>query len=206
MAEPSSPGGTMKRVAGLREMADLHLLRRTDNEMLHIGRSDDTSGFATALGSGHAFEVRIAALFPGLGPRLPEVQQRAPGHVANGWHRADLQEALTAVLAASTGVQAAPPCETLAGPRVATETDRAGATKACGAGASELEKHLEACPYTEADSAVDVARALKEKLGKEAAGHLLRGARRCVLKGVDGKKRKVLKEGCPKGKAWRMRK
>ena len=99
----------MKRVAGPREMADLHLLRRTDNEMLHIGRSDDTSGFATALGSGHAFEVRIAALFPGLGPRLPEVQQRAPGHVANGWHRADLQEALTAVLAASTAVQAAPP-------------------------------------------------------------------------------------------------
>ena len=50
----------MKRVASYREM-DLHLLRRTDNEMLHVGRSNNASSMAASLGSGHAFEVRLAA-------------------------------------------------------------------------------------------------------------------------------------------------
>ena len=71
--------------------------------------------------------------------------------------------------------------------------------------ANELEKYLEACPYAEADKAADVTRALTERLGKEAAVQLLRGAKQCVLKDANGKKRKVLKEGCPKGKAWRLR-
>ena len=199
----------MKRVARYREM-DLHLLQRTDSELLHIGRSDDASSLAMALGSGHAFEVRIAALFPGLGPRLPEVQRGVPGHMANGWHRARLQEALKAVVAAVTDAQAAP-CNTATEPRLAA-CGKAGDATAMETGSSEatkaggLEKHLEVCPYTEADRATDVVRALTEKLGKEAAAQLLRGARQCVLKGADGKKRKVLKEGCPKGKAWRLRK
>ena len=70
---------------------------------------------------------------------------------------------------------------------------------------SELRKHLEPCPYIEADKVVDVAQALRARLGKGAAERLLLGARRSVLKDSCGKKRKVLKEGCPTGKAWRVR-
>ena len=184
--------------------------------MLHIGHSNNAGSFAAALGNGHAFEVRIAALFPGLGARLPEVLRQAPGHVTNGWHRAGLLEALTAVTAALTPTQTLPPGETTAGPEVvpeeagqasdaaAMETD-SDATEACSARANELEKYLETCPYAEADKAVEVTRALTGKLGKEAAMQLLRGAKQCVLKDANGKKRKVLKEGCPKGKAWRLR-
>ena len=200
----------MKRVASYREM-DLHLLRRTDNEMLHVGRSNNASSMAASLGSGHAFEVRLAALFPGLGPRLPEVHQRVTGHVTNGWHVAGLQDALKAVLAAWETAQAAPaPAPQVpsgqASDTAATETDSTETTEACSARASELQKYLEMRPYGEADKAIDVARVLTEKLGKEASVQLLKNAKHCSLMGANGKKRKVLKEGCPRGKAWRVRK
>ena len=187
---------------------DLHLLRRTDNEMLHLGRSNNASSMAAGLGSGHAFEVRIAALFPGLGPRLPEVQQRVPGHVANGWHVAGLQEALKAVLAALETAPAPAPVPHAAGQAsdAAMETDSSETSEASSAVVSELHKHLEMCPHVEADKFVDVARALTEKLGKEAAAKLLKNAKYCSLMSANGTKQKLLKEGCPRGRAWRVRK
>ena len=197
---------------------DLHLLRRTDSELLHLGRSNNASSFAAALGSGHAFEVQIAAMCPGLGARLPEVQRRMGGHVKNGWHSTGLHTALAAVAAAVMPAQLVAPGDTAAGvepvqdelgkPSHATngamETEPPKATEASEE-VMELRKHLETCPYLEADKTVDVTRALRAALGKEAATRLLRGAKQCVLKGRDGKKRKVLKEGCAKGQAWRVK-
>ena len=207
-------------------MVDLHLLKRTDCELLHCGRSSNAGSFAAALASGHAFEVQIAALYPGLGAKLPEVQRRMKGHVRNGWHRAGLHDALGALAAALTPqaatafdaatepTQAATPAP--AGPaqeepgqasdaaEAAMETDAAD-KDADNERVRELRKHLEPCPYFEADKVTTVAQALRARLGNEVAARLLQGAKQSVLKDSCGKKRKVLKEGCPKGKAWRVR-
>ena len=60
-------------------------------------------------------------------------------------------------------------------------------------------------PIQEADKVNAVAQALRARLGKDAAERLLLGAKQSVLKDSCGRKRKVLKEGCPTGKAWRVR-
>ena len=205
-------------------MADLHLLKRTDSELLHCGRSSNARSFAAALANGHAFEVQIAALYPGLGAKLPEVQRRMGGHVRNGWHRVGLHDALGALAAtltpeAATALDAAAEPAPAAAPTpvgpaqeepghasdaTAMETDAAD-EDANTERVSELRKHLEPCPYKEADKVTTVAQVLRARLGKDAAERLLLGAKQSVLKDSCGRKRKVLKEGCPTGKAWRVR-
>jgi hypothetical protein len=74
-----------------------------------------------------------------------------------------------------------------------------------GAEADPLHKYLEPCSIAEADKAADVRRVLREKVGKEAAGQLLRCARQVTLPGADGKKRRVFKAGRTRGEALRLK-
>jgi hypothetical protein len=203
-------------------MADLHVLRRSDSELLHVARSDDAVKCAAALSSDQAFDVQVAALLPGLGPWLPAVQQRLRAPVKGCWYAAPLPAVLGAMAASME--QAAGPaapagpeggddvmeiCEGvcseagLAGPRRVTKA--APVVEGEGADADPLQEYLEVCSIAEADKAADVTRALGERLGKEAAKQLLRSARQVALAGADGKKRRVFKAGRVRGQALRLR-
>ena len=201
-------------------MAHLHVLQRSDSELLHVARSDDATKCAAALGSDQAFDVDVAALLPGLGPWLPAAQQRLRAPVKGCWYKAPLPVVLGAVAASME--QAAGPtapagpegegdameiCEGarseagLVGPRGVTKATPTAEAE----GAEPLQEYLEVCSIAEADKAADVMRALREKLGKEAAKQLLRNARQVTLASADGKKRRVFKVGQVRGQALRLR-
>ena len=186
-------------------MADLHVLRRTDSELLHVARSDDATKCAAALGSDHAFDVEVAALLPGLGPQLPRVQQHLGRPVKGCWYAAPLPLVLGAVATsmAQPAVPAAPAADMPVGGGGA-EAMETGSEEP-GAEAEPLQQYLEPCSIAEADKAADVLRALRERVGKEAAALLLRGARQVTLAGADGKKRRVYKAGRVRGEALRLK-
>ena len=185
-------------------MADLHVLRRTDSELLHVARSDDATKCAAALGGDHAFDVEVAALLPGLGPQLPCVQQHLGMPVKGCWYAAPLPLVLEAVAAsvAQPAVPAAPAVDMPVGE--ASVEAMEGCSEEPGADADPLRQYLEPCSIAEADKAADVLRMLREKVGKEATELLLRGARQVTLAGADGRKRRVSKAGRTRGEALRL--
>lgn len=162
-------------------MSTLHVLRRTDSDLLHIGRSDNTADCALALSAEQAFDIEVCLSLPNMGEQLPALQRRLGAPVKGCWYAA----ALPAVLSAMASSLAEPP--------------------AAPASEEGLLQHTERCPIAEADKASDVMRALREKLGKDVADQLLRDAKQVTLAGADGKKRRVYKAGCARGQALRVR-
>jgi hypothetical protein len=182
-------------------MADLHVLRRTDSDLLHVARSDDAARCAAALGSGQAFEVEVAAVLPGLGAQLPAVQQRLGAPVRACWYAAPLAVVLSAL--AASMAQPEPAAAADAGPVGGESTDAMESCEEEEAG--PLQQYLEPCSIAEADKAADVLRALRERLGKQEADAVLRCARQVTLAGADGKKRRVFKAGRVRGQALRLK-
>ena len=72
-------------------MADLHVLRRSDSDLLLIHAGSTPKQLAKKLAEGHAFEVSVALTLRGFG-HLTLCQSNAPGHIRNGWLQATLEE------------------------------------------------------------------------------------------------------------------
>ncbi|OYV32740.1 MAG: hypothetical protein B7Z80_26045 [Rhodospirillales bacterium 20-64-7] len=165
---------------------DLHLVRRADNGLLQVHRSNDASAWAEALASGHAFDVEVLAIFPEMGERLPQVLWQLGSPLKGNWYEESLTSALRALLdaledkAGEGAVVAQPP-----------------AAPSC------LEELLEPCRNVEADAAVAVRESLSERLGKEASKELLAGLSQVVLPDASGRKRRVFRDS--EGRALRLR-
>jgi hypothetical protein len=168
---------------------DLHLVRRADNGLLQVHRSNDAGAWAEALASGRAFEVEVLAVFPRMGERLPQVLWQLGAPLKGNWYEEGLAAALRALLNALEDGEAAtavakPPTE-------------------AAADATRLEAVLEPCKNVEADAAVVVREALSARLGKEAAKELLGGLSQVVLPDASGRKRRVFRDSG--GRALRLR-
>lgn len=181
-------------------MANLCVLRRTDCELLHVARCDDAAACAAALRSGKAYAVEVVAVLFGLGPQLPVVQQRLALQVRCWWHAAPVAVVLSALAASMAEPEPAAAAD--AGP---VGADAMESCQEEGQEAGPLQCYLEPCSIAEADKAVDVLRALQERLGKQGAEEVLRCARQVTLAGADGRKRRVFKAGHVRGEALRLK-
>ena len=175
-------------------MANLYVLRRADCELLHVARGDDAAACAAALRSGKAYAVEVMAVLFGLGPQLPVVQQRLALQVKCWWHAAPVAVVLSALAEPAAAADAGP-----------VGADAMESCQEEGQEAGPLQCYLEPCSIAEADKAVDVLRALQERLGKQGAEEVLRCARQVTLAGADGKKRRVYKAGRVRGEALRLK-
>ena len=193
-------------------MADLHVLCRSDSNLLHIACSDDVARCAARLDADQAFDVKIAALLPGLGCHLPAVQRHLRAPVKGHWYAVALPAALQAMAAgvphiAACGAEAAETCRD--GETLSHSDSGTGAVSVGSSIRAEVDEEwrqfLEPCTIAEADRAVVVLRALREKLGKPVTKQVLRNARQVALKGSDGVKRRVWKVGHVRGQALRLR-
>ena len=67
---------------------DLHVLKRSDSELLHIFWGDDPQELAAQLSAQQAFSVSVILSVRGVGGLLRGL--KVPGHVRNGWHAISL--------------------------------------------------------------------------------------------------------------------
>ena len=67
------------------------------------------------------------------------------------------------------------------------------------------EDLVESCPIAEATRAAELLGVARQKLGATEAQARFGREKQTVLRGPDGKKRRVCKTGLPRGQAWRLR-
>ena len=67
------------------------------------------------------------------------------------------------------------------------------------------EDLVEPCPIAEATRAAELLQVARQKLGATEAQARFGREKQTVLRGPDGKKRRVCKTGLPRGQAWRLR-
>ena len=67
------------------------------------------------------------------------------------------------------------------------------------------EDLVEPCPIAEATRAAELLGVARQKLGATEAQARFGREKQTVLRGPDGKKRRVCKTGLPRGQAWRLR-
>ena len=67
------------------------------------------------------------------------------------------------------------------------------------------EDPVEPCPIAEATRAAELLGVARQKLGATEAQARFGREKQTVLRGPDGKKRRVCKTGLPRGQAWRLR-
>lgn len=163
-------------------MADLYMLRRSDNGLLQVACGGDAAARAARLSEDHAFDVTVAAVLPLMGNKLQNVRWHlgSPPLKAN-WHDCPLSSALAAV------------CEALEDdgslePAVEPEIEPRTASP-------KLEDFLEPCSNVEATKVRDVTEALSVHMSKSEMQGLLRGLRQVVLPDAGGRKRRVWKDG-----------
>ena len=67
------------------------------------------------------------------------------------------------------------------------------------------EDLVEPCPIAEATRAAELLGVARQKLGATEAQARFGREKQTVLRGPDGKKRRVCKTGLPRGQAWKLR-
>lgn len=156
-------------------MAGLYLLP-SGGEAVRLGCINDAAGLAAGLA--HALGSHVALVWP------PEGQPIGASLVS-------------ALAPAATE-----------GPKEG-DANMGDATDAGSAGSSEApdgwQEYLEQVPILAASRATDVLHVARGRLGRKAAGQLFPRRMQTVLRGDDGKNRRVFKQGCPRGLAWRLK-
>jgi hypothetical protein len=191
-------------------MASLHVLRRTDTQIIQVACSDDAVAYAAALSKDQAFEVEVLAVLNGAGGLLEAVQRDLGPSVKGAWYNKGLGEVLASVVEALESEDSLPVEDEERPPKrqrpAQEELEAQPEPRQPTTLPAALAEHLEICRSSEAPKALEVIRALKQRLSTEAAHALLKDLHQVSVSDAAGHKRRILKPAsCARGEALRLR-